>query len=114
MRVLRRVVLSVGSLVISSCAGAQVAALQPRPELEASRRLFDSWKAPVPPRRLVGNIHYVGAAGVSSFLITTPDGHILLDTGFEETVPLIQRSVEQLGFRVSDLKFILSSHAHVD
>jgi metallo-beta-lactamase class B len=68
----------------------------------------------VPPRHLVGNIHYVGAIGISSFLITTPVGHILLDTGFEETVPLIQRGVEQLGFKVGDIKFILGSHAHND
>jgi metallo-beta-lactamase class B len=84
------------------------------PELAAARVLFNSWKAPVPPRRLVGNIHYVGAIGVSSFLITTPAGHILLDTGFEETVPQIQSGVEQLGFKVTDIKFILGSHAHID
>ena len=80
----------------------------------AALRLFDSWKAPVPPRHLLANIHYVGASGVSSYLITTPEGHILLDTGFEETVPIIQRGVEQLGFKLSDIKFILSSHAHID
>ncbi len=90
------------------------AGLPPPPEFAASKRLFDSWKAPVPPRRLVGNIHYVGAIGISSFLITTPAGHILLDTGFDETVPLIQRGVEQLGFKVGDIKFILGSHAHAD
>jgi len=76
--------------------------------------MFDAWKAPVPPRHLVGNIYYVGAIGVSSYLITTPDGHILLDTGFAETVPIILRGVEQLGFRPADIKFILSSHAHID
>ena len=51
---------------------------------------------------------------MSSFLISTPEGHILLDTGFEDTVPIIQRSVEQLGFKLTDIKFILSSHAHID
>jgi metallo-beta-lactamase class B len=56
----------------------------------------------------------VGASGVSSYLITTPEGHILIDTGFEETVPLILRGVEQLGFKPADIKFILSSHAHID
>ena len=90
------------------------AALPAPPAREPSIRLFESWKAPVPPRRLVGNIYYVGAIGVSSFLIATPQGHILLDTGFAETVPLIQRSVEQLGFKVADIKFILGSHAHID
>lgn len=80
----------------------------------AVRQMFDAWKAPVPPRHLIGNIYYVGAIGVSSYLITTPEGHILLDTGFEDTVPLVQKSVEQLGFKVSDIKIILSSHAHID
>ena len=51
---------------------------------------------------------------MSSFLVSTPEGHILLDTGFEDTVPIIQRSVEQLGFTLTDIKFILSSHAHID
>src|SRR5690606_25135312 len=79
-----------------------------------SRRLFASWREPVPPRTLLGNIHYVGAAGISSFLITTPAGHILIDTGFEDTVPLIWRNVEQLGFKGTDIRFILGSHAHND
>jgi metallo-beta-lactamase class B len=89
-------------------------ALPPPPSNVWVKQLFDSWRAPVPPRHLVGNIYYVGAIGVSSFLITTPKGHILLDTGFDDTVPIIQRGVEQLGFRMSDIKIILSSHAHVD
>ena len=78
------------------------------------KRLFDGWRSPVPPQHLVANIYYVGAIGVSSYLITTPEGHILLDTGFDDTVPIIQRSVEQLGFRLADIKIILSSHAHID
>ena len=78
------------------------------------RDLFDPWRPAVPPRHLIGNVHYVGAIGVSSFLITTPAGHILLDTGFEDTVPIIQRGVQQLGFKPGDIKFILSSHAHID
>lgn len=92
----------------------QAAELPAAPDRAWVKRLFDSWRAPVPPRHLVGSIHYVGAIGVSSFLITTPEGHFLIDTGFEDTVPIIQRGVEQLGFRLTDIKYILSSHAHVD
>jgi metallo-beta-lactamase class B len=95
-------------------AWAQSPALPPPLGVVAVRKLFDSWKAPVPPRHLVGNIYYVGAIGVSSFLITTPEGHILLDTGFEDTVPLILDGVKQLGFKPGDIKIILSSHAHID
>lgn len=76
--------------------------------------MFDAWRAPVPPQHLLANIYYVGSIGVSSYLFTTPEGHILLDTGFDDTVPLIQKSVEQLGFKLSDIKIILSSHAHID
>ena len=89
-------------------------ALPPPPSRDWIRNLFDSWKAPVPSRHLGGNLYYVGASGVSAWLITTPAGHILLDTGFEETVPIILRGVEQLGFKPTDIKLILSSHAHID
>ena len=84
------------------------------PDRAAVKRMFDPWRAPVPPRHLFANLHYVGAIGVSSFLITTPEGHFLLDTGFEDTVPIIQKGVEQLGFKLTDIKLILSSHAHID
>jgi metallo-beta-lactamase class B len=77
-------------------------------------QLFQTWKAPVPPRHLVDNVYYVGAIGISSYLITTPQGHILIDTGFADTVPIIQRGVAQLGFKLTDIKIILSSHAHID
>ena len=80
----------------------------------ASERLFNSWKAPLPPRRIIGNIYYVGPSGVSSWLITTPEGHILIDTTFEECVPMICTNVMQLGFRVTDIKLLLSNHAHAD
>lgn len=83
-------------------------------ENAAIRKEWDTWNAPFKPFRIIGKIHYVGASGISSFLITTPDGHILIDTGFEATVPRIQESVAKLGFRVSDIKIILNSHAHLD
>ena len=80
-------------------------------EDEATRR---AWNLPVEPFRVVGNIYYVGVAGVTSFLITTPEGHILLDGGFSETVPRIQDSVRKLGFRLEDVKVLINSHAHFD
>ena len=69
---------------------------------------------PVKPYRVIGNIYYVGASDVSSFLITTPNGHILLDSGFIETVPQIKQNMAALGFRLGDIKVLLNSHAHVD
>ena len=72
------------------------------------------WNRPVEPFRIAGNLYYVGAAGVSSYLITTPEGHFLLDTGFRETVPMIEANIQKLGFRFADIKLILISHAHYD
>ncbi|MEW6211292.1 MAG: subclass B3 metallo-beta-lactamase [Acidobacteriota bacterium] len=73
-----------------------------------------AWNQPVKPYRVIGNIYYVGAAEVSSFLITTPQGHILLDSGFAETVPLIRDNLAKLGFRLEDIKILINSHAHYD
>ena len=73
-----------------------------------------AWNEPVQPFRIIGNIYYVGVSGVTSFLITTPHGHILLDGGFPETAPLIEKSIAALGFRIHDVKILLNSHAHYD
>lgn len=73
-----------------------------------------SWNQPVEPFRIAGNIYYVGASDITSYLITSPQGHFLLDGGFEETAPMIRANIERLGFKVSDVKYLLSSHAHYD
>ncbi|MFL6213040.1 MAG: subclass B3 metallo-beta-lactamase [Blastocatellia bacterium] len=72
------------------------------------------WNRPVKPFRIIGNVYYVGATEVSSFLITTPQGHILLDSGFAETVPQIRENIKQLGFKLEDVKLLINSHAHSD
>jgi metallo-beta-lactamase class B len=77
-------------------------------------RSLKSMNFPFEPLRIIGNIHYVGASDVSSFLITTPDGHILIDSGFEATVPAIREGVRKLGYRFEDIKILLNSHAHLD
>ena len=67
-----------------------------------------------PPHKVAGNVYYVGSRDISSYLITTPKGHFVINSGFEETVPLIRASVERLGFSMSDIKVLLASHAHSD
>ncbi len=99
--------------VLAAAMAGVTATAQPL-DRSATMNMFDAWKAPVPPRHLIGNLYYVGAIGVSSYLITTPEGHVILDSGFEETVPIIARGVEELGFKMGDVKLILSSHAHID
>lgn len=73
-----------------------------------------SWNRPVKPYRVIANIYYVGASDVTSFLITTPQGHILLDSGFAETVPIIKDNINKLGFKLADIKILINSHAHSD
>jgi metallo-beta-lactamase class B len=62
----------------------------------------------------MGNLYYVGTGTLNSYLITTPQGSILINTNFEETVPLLKEAVEKLGFKMTDIKIILGSHAHGD
>ncbi len=72
------------------------------------------WYEPFPAHKVVGNFYYVGSKDLATYLITTPEGHILINSGFERTVPLIQASVESLGFKMTDVKILLASHAHSD
>jgi metallo-beta-lactamase class B len=72
------------------------------------------WTEPFLPHHIVGNIYYVGTRGLASFLITTPQGHILINSDLESTVPIIRDNVEKLGFHFSDVKILLISHAHFD
>ena len=73
-----------------------------------------AWFEPFPAHRVVGDVYYVGSKDLASFLITTPEGHILINSGFERTVPLIRKSVESLGYKMTDIKVLLASHAHSD
>jgi len=73
-----------------------------------------NWTEPFPPFRIAGNLYYVGSKGLANYLITTPQGHILINSDLEQSVPLIRASVEKLGFRFDDIRILLISHAHWD
>ncbi|HEV3189683.1 MAG TPA: subclass B3 metallo-beta-lactamase [Polyangiaceae bacterium] len=73
-----------------------------------------AWNRAFPPYRVIGNIYYVGTNEIAQFLIATPAGHILIDSGFEESVPRLRENVQKLGYRFEDIKILLSSHAHID
>ena len=74
----------------------------------------NDWTEPFPAFRIAGNLYYVGSKGLANYLITTPEGHILINSDMEENVPLIRKSIESLGFRFSHVKILLISHAHWD
>jgi metallo-beta-lactamase class B len=73
-----------------------------------------AWNTPAVPFTVIGNIHYVGMKGVSAYLITTPDGHFLLDGGLAQSAPVIIANIERLGFDIRDVRYLLNSHAHYD
>jgi metallo-beta-lactamase class B len=72
------------------------------------------WTEPFPPFQIAGTLYYVGTRGLASYLVTTPRGHILINSDLEENVPQVRASVEQLGFKFTDIKILLISHAHWD
>ena len=73
-----------------------------------------SWNQPVEPFRIIGNVYYVGASDITSYLIATPKGHIIIDGGFQETAPMILANIRKLGFKPEDEKILLNSHAHTE
>jgi metallo-beta-lactamase class B len=82
--------------------------------VRAIAQSWSSWTDPFPPHTIAGNLHYVGSRDLASYLITTSEGHILINSSLEESVPLIRASVEKLGFKFTDVKVLLISHAHSD
>jgi metallo-beta-lactamase class B len=86
----------------------------PPPPKSSNAMIHGEWSAAVEPFNVVGNIYYVGAKNVASYLIATSDGLILLDTGTKEMVPVVTNNIAKLGFAVKDIKLILSNHAHYD
>lgn len=73
-----------------------------------------NWTRPTAPFRLADNLYYVGSEGLSAWLITTPAGHVLLDGGMPQGATLVEDSIRKLGFKPTDVKVLLNSHAHYD
>lgn len=80
----------------------------------AQAQALPDWTETFPPHRIIDNVYYVGSKGLASYLIATPEGHILINSNLQTSVPQIKESVEKLGFRFTDIKILLISHAHWD
>jgi len=112
MRIVMPVLLVLGGL--GPGVGTAQAKL-PAPPEAAALEAQQAWrKSPVAPRRLVGPVHYVGTAGAGVFLITTPQGHLLVDSGFPDTVAAVAAGIEELGFKVEDIRWLLTTAGRVD
>jgi len=92
--------------LLSFAAGVDAASLD--------RTQCEGWNKDQAPFRIFGNTYFVGTHGLSSVLVTSPEGHVLIDGALPQSAPLIARHVEQLGFKMSDVKVILNSHVHFD
>jgi metallo-beta-lactamase class B len=103
---LKKIVMSVLVLLTFYASHAQKLAPLPMNNKE--------WTEPTEPFRIAGNLYYVGTYDLGCYLITTPQGHILINTGLAESVPMIKNNIEQLGFKFSDIKILLTTQAHFD
>jgi len=86
----------------------------PRSILARNMGTPEDQTAQFPPHKIIGNLYYVGTRTLSSFLIVTSQGNILINSTYERNVQTIEKSVEQLGFKFSDIKILLGTHAHGD
>src|SRR4051812_37056403 len=100
-------------MLIATAAGAQrIAPVTPTDSTICPN--CRTWNKEHEPSRLFGNVYYVGTDGLSSILLTSPNGHVLIDGGLPESAPLIADHIAALGFRLVDVRVIVNSHAHFD
>ena len=102
---MKRLMLSLAPLLLLAAAA---------PQQQDWTQIRADWNRPAEPIRIVGNVHYVGTAGLSAYLITGPEGHVLIDGGLPESAELIAANIRALGFRLEDVKVLLINHAHFD
>src|SRR5262245_43894824 len=116
-----------GWTVSPAAQGGSPVAQEPSPQATVNgrtwtqRELFqrnigapEDQTAQFPPHKIIGNIYYVGTKSLASFIVVTPEGIVLINSSYERNVPVLKASVEQLGFKFSDIKIVLGSHAHGD
>ncbi|EIO9670232.1 HARLDQ motif MBL-fold protein, partial [Salmonella enterica] len=102
--------------IFSTSALPAMAALDPSQPLSPAPplSLFKAWAKPIKPFQITEGVWYVGTENLSSILLTTPAGHILIDAGLDESAPQIKANIEAAGFRLTDVRYLLNSHARLD
>lgn len=110
MRVFRKL-LSVAALTFGLCL---IHFLSTAQKVVEPSNVQESWSRDYAPFRIAGNLYYVGTYDLAAYLITTPQGHILINTGLAASAPMIRRHIETLGFRIGEVRILLATHAHYD
>ena len=100
--------------VIASSASAALPVPATAPSSGKACAADAGWNDPAEPRQIHGNTWYVGTCGLSAILITSPEGHVLIDGATEKAAPMIEESIAALGFKLADVRYILNSHEHLD
>lgn len=111
---LRTIALAAATAALSGTAAAQGGDPLTRPYPPGACSSCAEWNQPQAPARLHGNTYYVGTRGLAALLITSPQGHVLIDGALPGSAPLILENIRALGFRAGDIRLILNSHAHFD
>lgn len=102
-------------MIVRPLAALLLACVMPMASVSAqSAETRIGWNRPAEPFRIRGNLYYVGTAGLSSYLLTGPKGHVLIDGALPESAPIIAANIRKLGFRLSDVHILLINHSHVD
>src|ERR1700761_2182911 len=104
---MKKIILLASLLIITSLSRAQKV-------VEPSTSAHPEWSKPYPPFRIAGNLYYVGTYDLACYLITTPTGDILINTGLPGSDTMIRKHIEALGFKFRDIKILLATHAHFD
>ena len=108
----------IATIALSGCASPRTppaaADAVPTAACSADANPMDGWNDRAPPQRIFGNTWYVGTCGISALLVTSPQGHVLVDAGTEKAAPLVEANIRALGFDPRDVKLIVGSHEHND
>src|SRR6187399_3757218 len=108
---------ALAATLLAGCAPAEAQGLPPGPpvtEILDQCQDKDGWSDPAPPVRLFANVYDVGTCGIVVLLVASNDGHIVLDSGPADAVPLVAANIRRLGFALDDVKWIVTSHEHHD
>ena len=96
------------SLLVSALPAQAQMTTEPTADMRAK------WNAPSEPFKVIDNVYYVGTAGLSSFLVTSPNGHVLINAALPESTSQIKANIDKLGFKLTDIKYLVSTHLHAD
>src|SRR5262245_55292651 len=105
---MRYLLLAISALIFTATSAAA------QTERDLLKDTIKNWNTPTEPFKVFDNVYYVGTNGLAVYLLTSPQGHILIDSAMPEATPLIEANIQKLGIKLADIKYLLNTHAHMD